>query len=142
MDRSSVFFFLICPAAPFLLDRAESTDLFVDGHQVPAELLEAVKLADLLLGFTQGGGIRKGFRHGLAGHAASEAELRVMSRVVAFGAVAGRLAAAAHDRSKRAGSQITQAEELLQELGSFGLPSSDIVRHKVSFPYRRLSVRI
>src|ERR1051325_6327403 len=60
------FFFLLCPAAPLLLDRAESTDLFVEGHQVLAQLLEAVKLGDLLLGFTQGGGIRKGLRHGLA----------------------------------------------------------------------------
>src|SRR2546427_5237194 len=34
---------------------------------------------------------------------------------------------------KGAGSQITQAEELLQELGSFGLQSIDIVRHKDSF---------
>src|SRR5439155_26277588 len=85
---------------------------------------------DLLLGFAQGGVIGKGFRHGLAGHAASEAELRVMSRVVAFGAVAGRFAAAAHDRGKGAGSQITQAKELLQELGSFGFQSIDIVRHK------------
>src|SRR5207253_2729263 len=64
------------------------------------------------------------------GHAASEAELRVMSRVVAFGAVAERFAAAAHDRGKGAGSQITQAKELLQELGSFGFQSIDIVRHK------------
>src|SRR5256884_7041233 len=136
------FFFLLRPAAPLLLDRAESTDLFVEGHQVLAELLEAVKLGDLLLGFAQGGGIGKGLRHGLAGHAASETELRVMSGVVAFGAVAGRLAAAAHDRGKGAGSQITQTEELLQELGSFGLQSIDIVRHKVSFLYRRLSVRI
>src|SRR2546429_9005088 len=87
-------------------------------------------------------GIGKGLRHGLAGHAASETELRVMSGVVAFGAVAGRLAAAAHDRGKGAGSQITQTEELLQELGSFGLQSIDIVRHKVSFLYPRLSVRI
>jgi hypothetical protein len=53
-----------------------------------------------------------------------------MSGVVAFGAVAGRLAAAAHDRGKGAGAQITQAEELLQELGSFGLQSMDIFRHK------------
>ena len=127
------FFFLLRPAAPLLLDRAESTDLFVEGHQVLAQLLEAVKLGDLLLGFTHGSGIGKGLRHGLAGHAASEAELRVMSRVVASGAVAGRLAAAAHDRGKGTGSQITQAEELLQELGSFGLQSIDIFRHK-GFP--------
>jgi hypothetical protein len=113
-----------------LLDRAESTDLFVEGHQVLAELLEAVKLGDLLLGFAQGRGIGKSLRHGLAGHAASETELRVVSRVVAFGTVAGRLAAAAHDGGKRAGAQITQAEELFQKLGSFALQSSDIVRHK------------
>src|SRR5580700_3150502 len=133
MDRSSVFFFLICPAAPFLLDRAESTDLFVDGHQVLAELLEAVKLGDLLLSFAQGGGIGKGLRHGLAVHAASETELRVMSRVVAFGAVAGRLAAASRHGGNGTRSQITQTEELFQELGSFGLQSSDIVRHKGFF---------
>src|SRR6202162_6553133 len=30
------FFFLLGPAAPLLLDRAESTDLFVEGHQVLA----------------------------------------------------------------------------------------------------------
>ena len=66
MDRSSVFFPALS-AAPLLLDRAESTDLFVDDHQVLAELLEAVKLGDLLLGFAQGGGIGKGLRHGLAG---------------------------------------------------------------------------
>jgi hypothetical protein len=110
---AAAFFFLLRPAAPLLLDRAESTDLFVEGHQVLAELLEAVKLGDLPLGLAQGGGIGKGLRHRLAGHAASETELRVMSRIVAFGALAGPLAAA--------GSQITQAEELLQELGSFGL---------------------
>jgi len=92
-----------------------------------------VKLSDLLLGFTQGGGIGKRLRHGFAGHAASEAELRVMSRVVAFGAVAGRLAAAAHDRGKGAGSQITQAEELLQELGSLALQSSASSGIRVSF---------
>jgi len=65
-----------------------------------------------------------------------------MSRVVAFGAVAGRLAAAAHDRGKGAGSQITQAEELLQELGSFGLQVATSSGIRVSFLNRRLSVRI
>ena len=44
-------------------------------------------LGDLPLGFAQSGGIGKALRHGLASHAASEAELRVMSRVVAFRAV-------------------------------------------------------
>src|SRR5258708_18078395 len=53
-----------------------------------------------------------------------------MSRVVAFGAVAGRLAAASGHGGNGTRSQITQTEELLQKLGSFGLQSSDIVRHK------------
>jgi len=70
------------PANRLLLERAESTDLFVEGDQVLAELLEAVKLGHLLLRLAQGGGIGKGFRHGLAGHAASEAKLRIMCRVV------------------------------------------------------------
>src|SRR5437660_931606 len=132
MDRSSVFFFLLRPAAPLLLDRAERTDLFVEGHQVLAELLEAVKLADLLLRLAQRGGIGKGFRHRLAGHAASETKLGVMSGVVAFGAVAGRLAAASGHRGNGTGSQIAQAEELPQELGSLGLQSSELVKHKGS----------
>ena len=85
------FFFLVRPAALSLLDRAKSTDLFVEDDQVLAEPLEAVKFGDLLLGLAQGGGIGKSFRHGLAGHPASETKLRFTSRVVMFGAVAGRL---------------------------------------------------
>jgi hypothetical protein len=85
---------MLRPANRLLLERAESTDLFVEGDQVLAELLEAVKLGHLLLRLAQGGGIGKGFRHGLAGHAASEAKLRIMCRVAVFGAVAGWLTAA------------------------------------------------
>src|SRR6266852_249133 len=88
------FFFLLDPATPMLRNRAESTDLVVEGDQVLAELLETVKLGDFLLCLAQRGGIGKGFCHRLAEHAASEAKLRVMSRVVVFGAVAGGLAAA------------------------------------------------
>jgi hypothetical protein len=60
-----------------------------------------------------------------------------MSRVVVFGAVAGRLAAASGHGGNGTGSKITQAEELPQELGSLGLQCSDIVRHKdfLSVPY-------
>ena len=76
---------MLRPANRLLLERAESTDLFVEGDQVLAELLEAVKLGHLLLRLAQGGGIGKGFRHGLAGHAASEAKLRIMCRVAVFG---------------------------------------------------------
>ncbi len=113
-----------------LLHRAESTDLVVEGDQVLAELLETVKLGDFLLRLAQRGGIGKGFCHRPAGHAACEAKLRIMSRVVVFGAVAGRLAAASGHGGNGARSQITQAEELLQELGSLGLQSGEIVRHE------------
>ena len=115
-----------------LLHRAESTDLVVEGDQVLAELLETVKLGDFLLRLAQRGGIGKGFCHRPAGHAACEAKLRIMSRVVVFGAVAGRLAAASGHGGNGARSQITQAEELLQELGSLGLQGGEIVRHKGS----------
>src|SRR5438034_4942426 len=125
MDRSSRR-----PAAAFLRDRAESTDLFVEGDQILAELLEAVKLGHLLLRLAQRCGIGKALRYRLARDSASEAKLRIMSRVVVFGAVAGRLAAASGHGGNGARSQITQAEELLQELGSLGLQSGEIVRHE------------
>src|SRR5258708_11281081 len=61
------FFFLLAPATAMLLNRAESTDLVVEGDQVLAELLETVKLGDFLLRLAQRGGIGKGFCHRLAG---------------------------------------------------------------------------
>src|SRR5437762_13709979 len=53
-----------------------------------------------------------------------------MSPVIVVGAVGGLLAGAAHGHGEGDGWQLTQDEELLQELGSFGLQSIDIVRHK------------
>src|SRR6266699_148180 len=125
MDRSSRR-----PAAAFLRDRAESTDLFVEGDQILAEFLEAVKLGHLLLRLAQRRGIGKALRYRLAGDAASEAKLRIMSRVVVFGAVAGSFAAAPGHGGNGTRSQITQAEEFLQELGSMGLQSCKIIRHR------------
>src|SRR6516164_6392339 len=58
------------------------------------------------------------------------AKLRIMSWVVVFGAVAGRLATAAGYGGDGTGSQIAQAEELLQELGSLRFQSSQIIRHR------------
>jgi len=91
-----------------------------------------VKLGHLLLRLAQGGGIGKGFRHGLAGHAASEAKLRIMCRVAVFGAVAGWLTAAPGHSANGTLSKSTQVEELLQELGSLRLQSCEIVRQRVS----------
>ena len=70
-----------------------------------------MKLGDLLLRLVERGRIGKGLRHRLAGHAAREAKLWIVPRVIVFSAVAGRLAAASGHRSDGAGSQITQAEE-------------------------------
>src|SRR5437899_12359259 len=53
-----------------------------------------------------------------------------MSRVVVFSAVAGRLAAASGHGGDGTGSQITQGEELFQELGSLGLQRGEVIRHK------------
>ena len=71
-----------------------------------------MKLGDFLLRLAERGGIGKGFRHRLAGHAAREAELWIVSRVIVFSAVAGWLAATSSHCSDGAGAQITQAEEL------------------------------
>jgi hypothetical protein len=71
-----------------------------------------------------------GFRHRLARHAAGEAKLWIVSGVVVFSAVAGRLAAASGHGSDGAGSQIPQAKELFQELGSFAFQCGEVIRHK------------
>src|SRR5205807_10237129 len=89
-----------------------------------------VELGDFLLRLAQRGGIGKGFGHGFTRHAASQAKLRIMSRVVVFSAVAGRLAAASGHGGDGTGSQITQGEELFQELGSLGLQRGEVIRHK------------
>ena len=90
-----------------------------------------MKLVDLLLRLAERGGIGKGLRHRLAGDAAGEAKLWIVSRVVVFSTVAGRLAAASGHRSDGAGSQITQAEELFQEFGSLGFQSGEVIRIRV-----------
>ncbi|MEK7407233.1 MAG: hypothetical protein AAB225_19335 [Acidobacteriota bacterium] len=101
----------------------------VDGDQLLEELLETMKLGDLLLCLAQRGWIGKGLRHRLAGHSASQAKLRIMSGIVGLGAMAGGLAAAPGDGRDGTRPKIAQAEELLQELGSFGLQSCEIVEH-------------
>src|SRR5207247_3236774 len=116
MDRSSRR-----PAAAFLRDRAESTDLFVEGDQILAELLEAVKLGHLLLRLAQRCGIGKALRYRLARDSASEAKLRIMSRVVVFGEVAGRLGAASDLCGIGARLKITSAGTVFLQCGYFGV---------------------
>src|SRR2546425_1880068 len=56
-----------------------------------------------------------------------------MTGIVWFCAMARRFAAASDCGSNRTGPKITQAEELLQELGSIGLQGSERVWQGVSF---------
>jgi hypothetical protein len=127
------FFFLVCPAAALALDGTKLTDPFVDADQVFTKLLEAMKLGDLLLGLAKRGWVGKGLRLRLAGYSSSQAELRIMARIVRLGAMAGRFATAAHDGGNRTGAKIAQAEELLQELGTIGLQGGESIRHEVPF---------
>src|SRR5262249_27081174 len=87
-DRSLQPFFLcsVQPRGP-----AESTNPFVQGNQVLGELLEAVKLGQLLLRFCA---VRRNWESSsvtvLPATRRVEAKLRIMSSVAVFGAVTGR----------------------------------------------------
>ena len=83
----------------------------IDGDQSLAELLETMKLGDLLLRFANRNGVGESFRKGLTGHSAGETELRFMAGVVRLGAMTGRLSAAPNDSGNGAGAQIAQAED-------------------------------
>jgi hypothetical protein len=136
------FFFRVAPAAPLLLYGAKLTDFFVDADQVLTELLEAMKFGDLLLRFAKCGWIGKGLCHGLACHSSSQAELGIMARIIWFGAMAGKFTTAPDHGSNRTGPKITQAEELLQELGSIGLQGSESIRHSGFLSERIDTLRI
>jgi hypothetical protein len=96
-----------------LLCRAELTDLFVDANQVVAELLQPMKLGDLLLRLAQRGWMGEGFCHGLSGHSSRQPELGIMTRIICFGAMAGRLAATPDHRCDRSRPEIPPTQELL-----------------------------
>jgi hypothetical protein len=115
------FFFLVGPAAPLLLDGAKFTDLSMDADQLVAEFAETVEFGYLLLCFAQCDWIGKGLSYGPTGYSSSQSELGIMTKIVGFGAMAGRLTAAPNNSCNRTGPKITQAEELLQELGTIGL---------------------
>jgi hypothetical protein len=92
------FFFLIAPASPFLFDRAKSADSLIDANQVFAGFPEPMELRDLVLRLAQRSRIREGFGYALAGDSPGQTELRVMTGIIGFGAMARRLTAATHYR--------------------------------------------
>ena len=77
------------------IDRAKGTDLLVHIDQILTELLQAVELANLLLRLPQRGGIGKRLGHTLSPHPSGKPELRVMTDIIRFGAMAGRFTTAA-----------------------------------------------
>jgi len=111
-----------------MFDRAQLTYLLVDGYHLLAELLEAMKLGNLLLGFAKRRWIREGFGHGSARHSSGQAELRIVTRIVGFGAMAGWLSTAMGHRRNRTGPEVTQMEELFQELGSISFQGGESIR--------------
>ena len=95
------------------------TDLLVDRDQFQAQLLETMILIDFRLGFAPCGGGRKRLGDGFPVNFAGQANLRVVTRVVGLGAMAGRLTAAAHHGRDGTGPKITEAQELFEQPGSF-----------------------
>jgi hypothetical protein len=92
--------------------------------------LEAVKLDDLLLSLAQRGRMGEGLRHRLASHPAGEPKLRIMSRIVELGTMAGALAAASGHSRNGTWPKVAQAEESFQEREALGFQSCKIIRHK------------
>ena len=99
-----------------------------------------MKLGDLLLRLAESRRVGKGFGHGLASHSAGQSKLGIVPWIVGLGAVTGWFAAAPDDGGDKARSQITQSEELLEELGSIGLQRSDGIRQERS-PILSASIR-
>jgi len=84
-----------------------------------------MKFTDLLLCLTTVGRGGESFRDSFAGHAAGKPELRIMSGVVGFGAMVGRLAAASNGGGNGPRPKIAQSENLLQELGATGFQGQE-----------------
>jgi len=130
MRLPNSFFFLRRPAAAFLLHRAKRTDLLVDRHQLLAELLPALKFRNLPLGLAQSGRSGKTLVDGLPLHFATQTKLGLVPGVVRLGTVATGFPAAAYAGGNRTRSEITQAEELLQDISAFLLQIAERFWHK------------
>jgi len=67
---------------------------------------------NLGLRFLERGGRSERLGNRLAIHFASQAQLRIVTAIVGFGAVAARLSAAARDSANRAWAKITQRADV------------------------------
>ena len=86
---------------------SQTANAFVDIEQLPAELLEAMKLGHLAFGLAAIRGRREGLSYGLAAHFFGEAEMRTMGRLVGLVAAAIRFAAAAAGGGNRAAAKVS-----------------------------------
>jgi hypothetical protein len=94
-----------------------------------------MELGNLLLRFAQGHGAGEGFGNRFTGYSPGEAQLRIVSGVVGLGTMTARLTTPADDRSDGARPKVTQAQELLQELGTLGFQSNERIGHEGGPPF-------
>ncbi len=109
MDFNSRFF-LRYPAGLLALDLLLGADPVVNRDQLRDKVLGAMKFIHFALGFMESGGRRKRFGHRFAIHLPGQAQLRIMARVVRFGAVASGLSAAPGDGADRTGRRSPRAK--------------------------------
>jgi len=95
-------------------------DLLVDRDQFSAQLLEAMVFIDFGLRLAPSRGRRKRFGNGLSVHFPCEANLRIVSWVCGLCAMASRFSATARNSADRTWTQIAEAGEVTQYLGSLG----------------------
>ncbi len=79
-----------------------------------------MEFGDLPLRFAEGRRARKGLCNRLAMHLAQDTNLRCVPGIVGLGTMTVGLTTAMHDGRNGTGAQITQTQELLQDLDSLG----------------------
>ena len=88
-----------------------------------------MELGDLLLRLAQCEGRGEGFGHALARHSSGQTKLRIVTRIVRLGAMAGGFTAAAHYSGDRTGSHVAQTKELFEKLGAIRFQGIKGFRH-------------
>ena len=99
-------------------------------------------LIDFRLRLAPGGGRRKRFGYAFPVDLTCQPNLGIVSGIVGFGAVAGRFAAAAHDRTDGARAQIAEGGELVKDSGAFGFQFAQRVWHEASCSECLITLRI
>src|SRR5580700_5785916 len=97
-----------------------AADLLVDRDSFCAEFMEAMVLIDFGLCLAPGGRRRKRFGDCFSIDFTCQPNLGIVSRIVRFGAVAGRFSAAASDSTDRTRAQIAEGSEMTKDFGAFG----------------------